>query len=164
MASSAISFTPATYRFVDGSGYLGRVGEYDSLEQSAGADLAQATVSTQNKLTVVSRGNVMSGSDYSAGTQLTASDWLQVGLFIRSFVQQQDHYKFYAFPVLDVPPGSTTPPRLHYRFDSRPVRFWREATPRECLREGQAAKPAHSLVRERRLASARRRRTTGLSG
>lgn len=100
--SSAFSFTPATYRFVDGSGFLGRVGEYDSLSQSAGADLSQAYVSTINKLTVVSRGNVTSGNDYSAATQLTAGEWLQVGLFIRSFVQQQDHYNFYAFPLLDV--------------------------------------------------------------
>jgi len=108
--ASAISFTPGEYRFVDGSGFLGRVGEYDSLQQSAGADVSAAYVSTRNNLTVVSRANVLSGDDYSAGTQLTAGDRLQVGLFIRSFLQQQDHYNFYAFPVLDVPPGSTTPP------------------------------------------------------
>ena len=107
---SAISFTPGSYRFIDGSGFLGRVGEYDSLDQSAGADLSAAYVSTPNKLTVVSRGNVVSGAEYSAATQLTAGEHLQVGLFIRSFVQQQDHYNFYAFPVLDVPPGATTPP------------------------------------------------------
>lgn len=108
--SSAFSFTPGSYRFVDGSGFLGRVGEYDTLDQSAGADLSAAYVSTTNKLTVVSRGNVQSGADYSAATQLTAGETLQVGLFIRSFVQQQDHYNFYAFPKLDVPPGATTPP------------------------------------------------------
>lgn len=108
-ASSAFSFTPGQYRFVDGSGYLGRVGEYDSLEQSAGTDFSQAYVSTRNNVTAVTRANVLTGNDYSAAAQLTASDWLQVGLFIRSFVQQQDHYNFYAFPVLDIPPGSTTP-------------------------------------------------------
>lgn len=106
---SAISFTPGSYRFVDGSGFLGRVGEYDSLSQSAGTDLSAAYVSATNKLTVVSRANVQTGADYSAATQLTAGEWLQVGLFIRSFVQQQDHYNFYAFPVLDVPPGGTAP-------------------------------------------------------
>lgn len=108
--NSAFSFTPGAYRFVDGSGYLGRVGEYDSLQQSAGADITSAYVSTQNHLTVVSRANVLSGDDYSAATQLTAGERLQVGLFIRSFLQQQDHYNFYAFPVLDVPPGSTSAP------------------------------------------------------
>jgi predicted CXXCH cytochrome family protein len=107
--SSAFSFTPAAYRFVDGTGFLGRVGEYDTLEQSAGADMSTAYVSTLNKLTVVSRGNVVSGDDYSAATQVTAGDRLEVGLFVRSFVQQQDHYPFYAFPFLDVPPGTPTP-------------------------------------------------------
>ncbi|HKI13150.1 MAG TPA: cytochrome c3 family protein [Candidatus Acidoferrum sp.] len=109
-ASSAFSFTPGTYRFVDGSGFLGRVGEYDSLQQSAGADVSAAYVSTRNNLTMVSRGNVLSGDDYSAATQLTAGERLQVGIFVRSFIQQQDHYPFYAFPVLDVPPGATSPP------------------------------------------------------
>ena len=108
--SSAISFTPGEYRFVDGSGFLGRVGEYDSLQQSAGADVSAAFVSARNNLTMVSRGNVLSGDDYSAATQLTAGERLQVGLFVRSFIQQQDHYPFYAFPVLDIPPGGTTAP------------------------------------------------------
>lgn len=109
-AAAAYSFTPGVYRFVDGSGYLGRVGEYDSLQQSAGGDITVAYVSKENKLTVVSRANVVSGDDYSAATQLTAGEHLRVGLFIRSFLQQQDHYNFYAFPVLDVPPGDTVPP------------------------------------------------------
>lgn len=108
--ASAFSFTPGAYRLVDGSGFLGRVGEYDSLDQSAGADVSSAYVSTRNNLTIVSRGNVVSGNDYSAATQLTAGEHLQVGLFIRSFIQQQDHYPFYAFPVLDVPPGASSPP------------------------------------------------------
>src|SRR5271165_908381 len=108
--SSAFSFTPGQYRLIDGSGFLGRVGEYDSLQQSAGTDFSSAYVSTRNNLTVVSRANLMSGDDYSAATQLTAGERLQVGLFIRSFVQQQDHSNFYAFPVLDVPPGATTAP------------------------------------------------------
>ena len=107
--SSALSFTPAAYRFVDGSGFLGRVGEYDSFQQSAGADLSSAYVSTRTGLTVVSRANVLSGDDYTAATQLTAGERLQVGLFIRSLMQQQNHYPFYAFPVLDVQPGSPAP-------------------------------------------------------
>ena len=107
--SSAVSLTFGQYRFVDGSGYLGRVGEYDSLHQSAGTDVSQAYVSTNHHITIVSRANVLTGDNYSAATQLTVGERLQVGLFIRSFVQQQDHYQFYAFPVLDIPPGSTTP-------------------------------------------------------
>jgi predicted CXXCH cytochrome family protein len=117
--SSAFSFTPGTYRFVDGSGFLGRVGEYDSLQQSAGADVSAAYVSTRNNLTLVSRANVLSGDDYSAATQLTAGERLQVGLFIRSFIQQQDNYPFYAFPALDVqvPGGSAPLPNCQPSFD-----------------------------------------------
>jgi predicted CXXCH cytochrome family protein len=43
-ASSFYSITPGAYRFVDGSGFLGRVGEYDSLQESAGTDAEAAYV------------------------------------------------------------------------------------------------------------------------
>jgi predicted CXXCH cytochrome family protein len=97
------SFTPGAYRFIEGSGYLGRVGEYDSLQESAGGDAVTAYVSPENHLTMVSRANFLSGYDYSFSSQLTAGERLQVGLNERGFVQQQDNYPFYAFPVLDVP-------------------------------------------------------------
>jgi predicted CXXCH cytochrome family protein len=108
-AYGAYSVTPGSYRFVDQTGFGGRVGEYDTLQQSAGADAATSYVSTQNHLTVVSRGNVLSGDDYQAASQITAGKWAKFGFDMRSFVQQQDHYPFYAFPILDVPPGTTTP-------------------------------------------------------
>ncbi|MBV8049861.1 MAG: hypothetical protein JOZ80_01655 [Acidobacteriaceae bacterium] len=104
------SITPGSYRFVDKTGFGGRVGEYDTLHQSAGADAETAYVSTLNRMTIVSRGNVLSGEDYQAGSQVTAGEWGKFGFDIRSFVQQQDDYRFYAFPVLDVPPGATAPP------------------------------------------------------
>ena len=107
---AAYSITPGSYRFVDQTGFGGRVGEYDTLQQSAGADAATSYVSTQNHMTVVSRANLVTGDDYSAMVQTTASNWLRAGFDLRSFVQQQDHYPFYAFPVLDIPPGSTAPP------------------------------------------------------
>jgi predicted CXXCH cytochrome family protein len=106
----AYSLIPGSYRFVDQSGYGGRVGEYDTLQQSAGADAATAYVSSLNHLTIVSRGNVISSQDYQAASQITAGERAQVGFDMRSFIQQQDHYPFYAFPVLDVLPGTTTPP------------------------------------------------------
>ncbi|MFI5058896.1 MAG: cytochrome c3 family protein [Candidatus Acidiferrales bacterium] len=108
-AYSAYSITPGAYRFVDGSGFLGRVGEYDTLQQSAGADAVSAYVSTRNHLTVVSRANILTGDDYSAASQVTVGEWLQAGFNTRGFVQQQDHYPFYAFPRLDIFPGETTP-------------------------------------------------------
>ncbi len=114
-AYSAYSITPGAYRFVDGSGFLGRVGEYDTLQQSAGADAVTSYVSPLNHLTVVSRANVLSGDDYSAASQVTAGEWLKAGLDMRSFVQQQDNYPFYAgvmspdlLPITDLIPSHTT--------------------------------------------------------
>jgi predicted CXXCH cytochrome family protein len=116
---AAYSVIPGSYRFVDQTGFGGRVGEYDTLQQSAGADVATSYVSTQNHLTVVSRGNVLSSQDYQAASQLTAGKWARVSFDIRSFVQQQDHYPFYAFPALDVAtPGGATPlPNCQPSFD-----------------------------------------------
>lgn len=94
-AWSSWSFTPASYRLIDGTGFLGRVGEYDSLEQSAGTNVASAMVSKQNHLTLVSRGALITGNDYFVRSQLTASNWLRAGFDLRSLVQQQDHYVSY---------------------------------------------------------------------
>jgi predicted CXXCH cytochrome family protein len=107
---AAYSLIPGSYRVVDQTGFGGRVGEYDTLEQSAGADVATSYVSTQNHLTIVSRGNVLSSKDYQAASQLTAGEWARLSFDMRSFVQQQDHYPFYAFPALDVFPPGTPPP------------------------------------------------------
>jgi predicted CXXCH cytochrome family protein len=92
---SASSWTPATYRFLDVSGFAGRAGEYDSLEQSAGSSVSTAYVDTARKVTLVSRGTAITGDDYSLRSQLTVSRWLKAGLDLRSLVQQQDHFPNY---------------------------------------------------------------------
>jgi hypothetical protein len=61
-------------------------------------------------VTVLSRGSALSGDDFQATSQVTLGRWAQLGFDIRSFVQQQDHYPFYAFRVLDIPPGATSAP------------------------------------------------------
>jgi hypothetical protein len=53
-------------------------------------------VSPLNHLTVVSRANVLTGDDYSAASQVTVGKWAKFGFDMRSFVQQQDHYPFWA--------------------------------------------------------------------
>ena len=106
---AAYSITPGAYRFVDLTGFGGRVGEYNSLDQSAEADVETSFVSLPNHMVIVSRGTALSGEDFQATSQATIGKWAQLGFDLRSFVQQQDHYPFYAFPVLDVPPGTTTP-------------------------------------------------------
>jgi predicted CXXCH cytochrome family protein len=114
-AAYSVSIAPGAYRLVDGSGFLGRVGGYDSLEQSAGADAVTSYVSPQNHLTVVARANVLTGDEYSAASQVTAGEWLQVGFDMRSSVQQQDTYPFYAgvmspdlAPITDLIPSHST--------------------------------------------------------
>lgn len=99
------SIIPGAYRFVDVTGFGGRVGEYDTLHQSEGGDVSSSYVSDLNHLVVVTRGSILNSEDYHAASQITAGQWARAGLDMRSFVQQQDHYPFYAFPVLDVPPG-----------------------------------------------------------
>ena len=89
------SMTPASYRFLHISGFPGRVGEYDSLQQSAGTSSSTAYVLPEKHLTLVSRGTVVSGNDYSLRSQLTISDRLRALLDFRSLVQQQDHYPSY---------------------------------------------------------------------
>jgi predicted CXXCH cytochrome family protein len=93
--SAVWSMTPASYRFLHVSGFAGRVGEYDSLQQSAGTSSTVAYVSPQKHLTLVSRGTVISGNDYSLRSQLTISNRLKALLDVRSLAQQQDHYPSY---------------------------------------------------------------------
>ncbi len=107
---AAYSLIPGSCRFVDQTGFGGRVGEYETLQQSAGADVATSYVSTQNHLTIVSRGNVPSSQDYQAASQLTAGQWARLSFDMRSFMQQLDHYPLYAFPALDVFPPGVPPP------------------------------------------------------
>ncbi len=94
-ASAAWSGSSAAYRFLHVSGFGGRVGEYDSLEQSAGTSATVAYVLPSKHLTIVSRGAVLTGNDYSLRSQMTAGQWLKAGLDLRSLVQQQDHYASY---------------------------------------------------------------------
>jgi hypothetical protein len=107
---AAYSVTPGSYRFIDQSGFAGRVGEYDSLQESAGGDAAASYVFLPGHMIVVSRGNFLAHDDYQATSQVTAGKWAQFGFDMRSFVQQQDNYPFYAFPVLDVPPPAAAAP------------------------------------------------------
>jgi predicted CXXCH cytochrome family protein len=108
--SAVWSMTPASYRLLHISGFPGRVGEYDSLQQSVGMSSSISYVLPQKHLTVVSRGTVVSGNDYSLRSQLTISDRLKALLDIRSLVQQQDHYLSYIAQLSPdfAVPGSVT--------------------------------------------------------
>jgi predicted CXXCH cytochrome family protein len=92
---AASSISSVGYRFMDNSGFAGRAGEYDSLQQSAGTTSVTTYVLPKKHLTLVSRNRVLTGNDYSMRSQLTAGNWLKAELDLRSLVQQQDHYPAY---------------------------------------------------------------------
>lgn len=107
---SAYSITPGSYQFLDLTGFGGRVGEYNSLQQSPGIDASTAYVSIPTKTTLVTRSDVLTGDDYRFAAQLTVSKWFVGGFDLLSLVQQQDHYPFWT-PVLSsdfAPPDGST--------------------------------------------------------
>jgi len=85
------------YRFVDTSGYSGRVGEYDSLQQSLAGDLSVHAVSFPLHTSVKSDFSFLSRDDYDMKSQLADGKWLDVGLEARSFIRHLDDISsFYA--------------------------------------------------------------------
>jgi predicted CXXCH cytochrome family protein len=100
---SAIS-TATSYRMLSSTGFRGRVGEYDSLEEYAGADVNQASVSFANHVALKSHAKIINSDDYNIGAELTASNRGQARLNTRSLVQQQDTHRLqqllntYPFP------------------------------------------------------------------
>lgn len=92
----ALYFAPGAYRFLHVTGYGGRVGEYDSLQEAEGGDLEADYVSPAHHLSFLTRGTVLTGSDFDMKSRLTVGDTLEVGGDLRSFVEQQDNYPFYA--------------------------------------------------------------------
>lgn len=100
-------FTPGAYRFLSLSGYGGRVGQYDSLQEAEGGDLEADYVSIPHHLTFLTRGTVLSGSDFDIKSRLTIGELLEVGGDLRSFVEQQDNYPFYSEAISpDITTGS----------------------------------------------------------
>jgi len=83
------------YRFVDTSGYGGRVGEYDSVQQSLGGDFSLSFVNVPEHLTIKSTINAISRDDYEAKSRLTLGKWLDFTLDSRSFVRHLDNNSFF---------------------------------------------------------------------
>lgn len=107
---TGFSFFPGAYRFLDATGFTGRVGQYDSLQQSAGADAELAYVSVPRRLSSVTRANVLTADDYRVTSQFTVGETLQLGVDLRSFFQQQDNYPFYGTAISpDIVPDNQIP-------------------------------------------------------
>ena len=88
------------YRFVSTSGFPGRVGEYDSLQQSLAGDLSFNSVSYPQHLSVKTDANFFSQDDYRLKSQLNFANWLDIGLESRSFIRHLDlNSNFYAATI-----------------------------------------------------------------
>jgi len=83
------------YRFIDTSGYGGRVGEYDTLQQSLGGDLSLNFVNIPQRFTMKSTIEVISRDDYEAKSRATFGQWFDFSLESRSFVRHLDNNNFF---------------------------------------------------------------------
>src|ERR1019366_5480624 len=88
------------YRFLDTSGYGGRVGEYDSLQQSLGGDLSLEYVDIPQHMTFRSTLNVLSRDDYDMKSRLTFGKWLDFSFDNRSFVRHLDDNTYFGAAVI----------------------------------------------------------------
>jgi hypothetical protein len=88
------------YRFLDSSGYGGRVGEYDSLQQSLGGDLSFVYVDVPQHMTIKSTWDVVSRDDYDLKSRITFGKWLDFTLDNRSFVRHLDDNNYFAASVI----------------------------------------------------------------
>jgi predicted CXXCH cytochrome family protein len=92
----SLYFTPGAYRFLNVTGYGGRVGEYDSLQEAFGGQFESAYISVPHHLSLLTRGTVLTGSDFDITSQFNLGRELEVGADIRSFFEQQDDNPFYS--------------------------------------------------------------------
>ena len=88
------------YRFLDTSGYGGRVGEYDSLQQSLGGDLSFVYVNVPEHMTIRTTWDVVSRDDYDLKSRITFGKWLDFSLDNRSFVRHLDDNNYFGASVI----------------------------------------------------------------
>ena len=88
------------YRFLNTSGYSGRVGEYDSLQQSLGGDLSFDYVSVPQHMTVKTTWDIISRDDYDLKSRVTFGKWLDFTLDNRGFVRHLDDNSYFGASVI----------------------------------------------------------------
>lgn len=88
------------YRFLDRSGYGGRVGEYDSLQQSLGGDLSFVYVDVPEHMTIRTTWDVVSRDDYDLKSRIAFGKWLDFTLNNRSFVRHLDDNNYFGASVI----------------------------------------------------------------
>ncbi len=132
------------YRFVDTSGYSGRVGEYDSLQQSLGGDLSFNYVDIPQHMTIKSTWDILSRDDYDLKSRLTFGKWLDFTLDNRSLVRHLDDNSYFGAAVIS--------PDI-VRIDSIPAGFLTgyPAQDEQCCRQSAVAQDSGEVVCQRRL-------------
>jgi len=88
------------YRFVNLSGYGGRVGEYDTLQQSLGGDLSFDYVEIPQHMTIKSTWDVLSRDDYDLKSRITFGKWFDFSLDNRSFIRHLDDNSYFGASVI----------------------------------------------------------------
>src|SRR2546430_3595979 len=88
------------YRFVDTSGFTGRVGEYDSLQQSLGGDLSLDYVSIPAHMAIKSTADFLGRDDYDIKSRLIFGKWLDFSLDTRSFIRHLDDTSYFGASVM----------------------------------------------------------------
>ncbi len=88
------------YRFLDTSGYAGRVGEYDSLQQSLGGDLSLSYIDVPQHMTIKTQWDILSRDDYDLKSRLTFGKWLDFTLDNRSFIRHLDDNNYFGASVI----------------------------------------------------------------
>jgi hypothetical protein len=88
------------YRFIDTSGYGGRVGEYETLQQSLGGDFSLNYIDTPAQMAIKSTANFLSRDDYEVKSRVTVGNWFDFGLSSRSFVRHLDDNSYFGAAVI----------------------------------------------------------------
>jgi hypothetical protein len=89
-------FMVPTYRFVSTTGNGSRVGEYDTLQQSVGGDLAMTYVDFDHRMTIKSRAELFSRDDFDIASQLRWGKSFSLSYESRSFIRHQDDVQYRA--------------------------------------------------------------------
>lgn len=82
------------YQFVSASGYAGRVGEYDSLQQSVGGDLSLTWLDYTGHTSLKNRSSIISRDDYDVDTQFRLGKYFSFAMNNRSFIRHLDNVPF----------------------------------------------------------------------
>ena len=95
------------YTMESSNGFRGRVGEYDSMQSSAGMNMQTAILYPKKNVSIKSTAGIRSSDDYFTSTEVHVDNRLKAGVKARSLVQQQDTYAMYSPLSLGIYPAGT---------------------------------------------------------